>query len=191
MHRTPNDNSPVLDGRQHAVGGGLVVVALASLMLVPYLPTTATHGTGLGFLEQINDPVVLAYAGFAGCGDTCPTRLAMLGGVYDKYSETGATDLALLFINVQRDTPDAVTTAYARAFHDRFTGYSVSSDRADEVYRELALLTFDDSGRAARHSDYVYIFTYTDQEWRIHKVYRRVPGADRLLHDLQRLRGAA
>lgn len=174
--------------RAHHVGGTLLVIlTLVSLSLVPYLPTRAAHETALPFLDGRDSTIVLAYAGFPGCGNTCPRGLASLAKVYDRHISTGGAPLDLLFINVQQNSPAPVAHAFAQAFHEKFDVYTIRGRDADDVYRKLALRSYDDVGGAAYHSDAVYVFTQHSGSWRIEKVYRRFPSIDRLAADLAQL----
>ncbi len=178
--------------RAHHAGGVLLLAAsLLCLSLLPYLPTRAAHSTVLPFLQDREGEVVLAYAGFAGCGDTCPRGLATLAAAYDLHTVSGSASLDLLFINVQRHAPAESTRAFAQAFHERFQVYTIGNDVAEYVYDELSLRSFDDNGRAAYHSDYVYVFTRHADSWRIERVYRQFPTIERLVADLRQLSRAA
>lgn len=165
----------------------LVGAALVTMLLVPYLPTSAALNSELRFLQEQNAPVVLAYAGFAGCGDTCPRGLASLAEIYKQNTSTSGPAMELLFINVARNTPVTATQAFARGFHEEFNVYTISADDADDVYDELSLVSYDDDGQAAYHSDFVYLFMRQSGRWRIEKVYRRFPTHNRVLADLQAL----
>lgn len=172
---------------QHAGGAILLALALALVSLIPYLPSRAAHGTVLPFLYDRNGSVVLAYAGFPGCGDTCPRGLASLAEVYTQHQASGGTGIELLFINVQRNAPDSSTRSFAEAFHAAFDIYTVGETEAEDIYRQLALRSYDEAGGAVYHSDYVYIFKRQANDWHIEKVYRSFPSIDRLLSDVRRL----
>ena len=172
---------------QHVGGVLLIAVALMFLAIVPLLPTRAAQPGSLPFLQDQDEAIVLAYAGFPGCGDTCPRGLAALASAHSIHEAAGGASTSLLFINVQRNTPEGLSEAFARAFHDEFRAYDVGASDAEALYDTLALRTFNDAGQAAYHSNFVYLFAKRKTGWQIEKVYRRFPSIERMAADLQQL----
>lgn len=187
---SPKVNTDAMALHKHIAGAGLLLCALATLALVPMLPARGAANIELPFLQDVQQPVVVAFAGYPGCGTICPTSLSLLSGVY-RQIESSDSQLGMLFINIQRDSSHETTAAYARDFHPEFLSYTVSSADADSVYRSLALQSFDDAGAAIAHSGLIYVFSKGQEGWRIEHVYRRPPSPDRLKVDLQNLTAAA
>ena len=172
---------------RHLAGVSLLALAFGSLALLGLLPTRGAPGIELPFLDAASPPVVVAFAGYPGCGTVCPTSLALLGEVARGIDSAQRGRLGLLFVNVERDTPAYVTERYARAFHPEFRGYSVTSESAASVYRELSLASYASREQAAAHPGLVYVFAREGIDWRIERVYRRTPGSQELRRDLEQL----
>ena len=172
---------------RHAAGASLLALGLATLGLLALLPTRGSAGLELPFLDERMPPVVVAFAGFPGCGTICPASLATIRTAADALPAAGRAQLGLLFVNIERDAPPAQSEAYARAFHPDFRAYSLTSEDAAPVYRALALGSFASGEQAAAHSGYVYVFARADNGWRIERIYRRLPASGRLANDLHEL----
>ena len=176
---------PSTEAVRHVAGGCLLLLALGSLVFAGWLPMRSTSTVAPGFLENIDTAIVVAYAGYPGCGDVCPAGMAMLSMA--RRSLADPSDTTMLFINLQRGTPHAVTSAYAEAFHPDFKSYTVAFDEADHLYEQLALRSFSTDESAASHSDSYYVFIRAQERWRIEHVYRRAPSSDQLVDDLERI----
>lgn len=169
---------------KHLAGASLAVCAIATLGLLAFLPSQSAASVELPFLDEHMPPLVLAFAGYPGCGTICPTSLAAMSEAWRGIDEAGRNRAALLFVNIERDAAEDVSSAYARAFHPDFRAWAVSADSAAGVYRALALRSFESREQAAAHSGFIYLFARDGADWRIERVYRRSPDAAELRRDL-------
>lgn len=178
--------SPVnLTRGRHVAGVALLLLAISSVAMVPYLPSRGSNGLDLPFLRDATSPVVAAFAGYPACGTTCPTSLALLAQAHRELQDEGGRPVDLLFINVHRGTPVAVADRYAKSFHPDFRSHTVDDDAAGEIYSALSLRSFDDAGLAASHSSSIYVFVRGTAGWRIEHVFQRTPRPGQLLNRLR------
>ncbi len=173
--------------QQHVLGSLLLIVALSVLGLVPLLPARGASGLDAPFLNDAQRDIVVAFAGFPGCGTVCPTSLALMANAYRGLELPQNRRPELLFINIQRDFDQDATDIYARAFHPDFGSHAVTSGDANTIYQSLSLTSYADVTSSTAHSGYIYIFVRDSFGWRIEDVYRTTPSERHLRDRLQRL----
>lgn len=176
-----------LTARDHIAGVLLLILSVSTLGLLALLPSRGDAGIQLPFLEDTPAPIVVAFAGFPGCGTVCPRGLSVLDALYDGVHEERAGQLDILFINIQQYTPPAVTSAYASSFNPEFLSYTVTPEDATLVYDSLSLRSFDNEESIVSHSGFVYVFVEESGLWRIEHVYRKIPTPNQLVKDVNKL----
>lgn len=184
------DESPGPKGvtpARHLAGACLLMLAVSSLVFAARLPMRSVDAIELPFLDGIKTHVVVAFAGFPGCGDICPAGMTVLGRVASELPADNRESVSLLFINLQYGTPPQQTANYAEAFSPAILSYNVSFDDTDVLYQGLALRTFDADDSPISHSGNFYVFVRNGEGWRIEHVYRRMPSATDLANRLARL----
>lgn len=177
---------PPLSARRHVAGVGLLVLAFATLALLPWLPSRGAQPLDLPALAAVRGEVVLAFAGYDGCGTTCPLALRVMGNAYDGLPGGVRSRVALLFVNLRVGSRHALSTAYARAFHPQFQAHAVTRDDAGAFYRALGVSASSEGATLARHAGFVYLFARRGDDWRVMHVFRRAPGVDDLQEALHR-----
>jgi len=176
-----------LTARDHIAGVLLLILSVSTLGLLALLPSRGDAGIQLPFLDDAPAPIVVAFAGFPGCGTVCPRGLSVLDALYDGVHEERAHKLDILFINIQKYTPPAVTAAYASSFNPEFLSYTVTPEDATLVYDSLSLRSFDNEESMVSHSGFIYVFVQESGLWRIERVYRNIPPSSQLVDDINKL----
>lgn len=176
-----------LTARDHIAGALLLILSISTLGLLALLPSRGDAGIQLPFLEDASSPVVVAFAGFPGCGTVCPRGLSVLDALHDSVHEGPSQRLDILFINIQQYTPSAVTAAYASSFNPEFSSYTVTPGDAKLVYDALSLRSFDNEEPIVSHSGFIYVFVQESGLWRIEHVYRNIPPPRQLVDDVNKL----
>ena len=170
--------------------GGVCLLALA-LGLGPVLLGSANLSSSrtieLPFLTDQSAPVVLAFAGFAGCGGVCPTGLADMALAYQQLSDVHKPRVELLFVDVHANTPAELSLAYAQGFDPAFRAHAVRDTESDLFEDVLGLRTYPDAEAAASHPGYLYLFSRDAQGWRVNRFYRQFPVTSELAGRLSRI----
>jgi cytochrome oxidase Cu insertion factor (SCO1/SenC/PrrC family) len=168
---------------QHFAGSLLLFGALGVMLLLPFLPARSAATLGLDALDQFEEDIVVAFAGYPGCSTVCPTTLATMARARDQLQQP---DIGLAFINIDRYARPAQSVAYAQAFHADFRAITVADTSAQSLMSELGLTTFDDTSSQPAHPGYLFVLTRTASDWRIAELYRRLPNDQTLTRDLAR-----
>ncbi|MEL6302075.1 MAG: SCO family protein [Pseudomonadota bacterium] len=155
--------------RHHAVGVAMLLLTAGSLALIPLLPAKSETTLDLPFLSDIDADVVIVFAGFPGCNTSCPTALRAMATVYEQSS---SPNTQLVFINIERDARDDLTTQYARAYHQSFAGVTLTRSTASLFARELGLRSFDSTRAALAHSNNIFVLRRESDGWHIAEVLR-------------------
>ena len=117
----------------------------------------------------------LVFFGFTHCPDVCPTTLAYMANVLDRFGEE-VERVAPIFITVDpsRDTPE-VMAEYVRTFHPKLVGLTGSeaevaaAAQAFRVYYERMEEETAPDGYLMAHSGHIYLMT---PEGRFEDVFR-------------------
>jgi len=117
----------------------------------------------------------LVFFGFTHCPDVCPTTLAYMANVLDRFGEE-VERVAPIFITVDpsRDTPE-VMAEYVRTFHPKLVGLTGSeaevaaAAQAFRVYYERMEEEAAPDGYLMAHSGHIYLMT---PEGRFEDVFR-------------------
>lgn len=174
---------------KHLAGTLLLLTAISLLGLLTFLPSRSAETIDLPFLNASQKSVVLAFAGFPGCSNSCPISLNILSDVYrDFNSESDRIKAEVMFVNIQLDFPDEATDAYAKSYHPEFSSYTVKSKEAYDIYKSLSLRTFESGQNADRHTGYIYMFVKTLNKWNIERVYQQTPSSKKIISDLKNLK---
>lgn len=176
-----------LSRAQHLAGTGMLLLALLLLGGVSLLPTRGAAGIDLPFLDPSQPPVVVAFAGYPGCGTVCPVSLSLMREAYRALPPARQPRIGLQFVNIRRNADPVQTARFARAWHPDFRAYAVTAADAPSLYAGLALQSFGSSEAAEAHSGFIYIFVREAGAWRIEHVYRQLPAAAELLARLTHL----
>jgi len=177
---------------KHLAGALLLLMAISSPGLMALLPSRSDAHIDLPFLNTSQQSTVLAFAGFPGCDTICPVSLSILSDVYRNLnSEYNSMEVELMFINIQLDTPDEITDAYAKSYHPNFSSYSVKSKEAYDIYKALSLRTFENMQDSYPHTGYIYVFVRTLDKWNIEHVYQQTPSSRKIISDLKQLKQIA
>jgi protein SCO1/2 len=107
----------------------------------------------------------LVFFGFTHCPDVCPTTLAYMANVLDRFGEE-VEHIAPIFITVDpsRDTAE-VMAEYVQAFHPRLTGLTGSeaevaaAAQSFRVYYEKMEEETAPDGYLMAHSGHIYLMT--------------------------------
>jgi len=176
--------------RTHLLGASLLSLCAAFLIALPVLGRDVGHRVALppslGALAPPEARLLLVFAGFPGCGDTCPTTLRFLSTVYDGLPAATRSRTGVTFVNILADTPPELSTAYARSFHPEFAGFSLTAGNRRVFYEELGIRAGTRSAELAAHPGTLYLLHRDDAEgaWSLVRHYRRLPDGDRLRRDL-------
>lgn len=174
---------------KHFAGTSLLLAAISMPVLMALLPSRSATDINLPFLNNSQKPVVLAFAGYPGCNTVCPISLSVLRDAYqDYYSQYSSINAEVMFINIQLNTPDEITNAYAKFYHPNFSGYSVKSNEAHDIYKALSLQTFNNNKDSNRHAGYIYLFVRIQDKWNIEHVYQQLPSPKEIISDLKGLK---
>lgn len=176
-----------LTARGHIAGVLMLLLSVSALGLITLLPSRGNAGIQLPFLEDVSSTVVVAFAGFPGCSTVCPRGLSVLDAFYDAVPADHARGLDVLFINIQKYTPPAITAAYASSFNRNFLSYTVLPEDVKLIHDSLNLRSFDNGDSALSHSGFIYVFIRESGLWRIEHVYRKIPTPSQLVTDVTRL----
>ncbi|MDO6459633.1 SCO family protein [Granulosicoccaceae sp. 1_MG-2023] len=181
-HAPDDSNSCTKRWHQHAAGLVLLALVPVFLLILPLLPArSAPSAITLPFLENRSEAHVLAYLGYPGCTDICPTSLRLLSQARKSVlQEAPGTDLGLLFVNVQLDTPEAVTQAYARAHDPAFSGYSLRAEDRKALYSTLSARGYANGENPASHTGYIYLFSRKGEDWFLERVFLEPPARQAL-----------
>jgi len=177
---------------EHLAGVLLLLIAISLLGLMALLPSRSDSHIDLPFLNTSQKSVVLAFAGFPGCDTICPVSLSVLSDVYRTLnSENSSMKVEVMFINIQLDTPDVITNAYAKSYHPNFSSYSVKSKEVYGIYKALSLRTFEKTQDPYSHTGYIYVFARSLDKWNIEHVYQQIPSSTKIISDLNKLKQIA
>lgn len=168
--------------RQHLLGLVLLALVPGYFLVLPLLPSTsAAPPVELPFLEGRSEDHILAYFGYPGCSDICPMSLRRLSSTRKHLIEQGHTaEVGILFVNVQLDTPDEVTLAYAKAHDPAFTGYSLRGKDRKALYNALSAKGYADGDDPASHTGFIYWFNREGQDWYLNRIFLELPGKGEL-----------
>ena len=163
--------------KKHLLGTALLALAPVFFLLLPLLPAnSASAPVELPFLAGRGEDHILAYLGYPGCADICPMSLKRLSDTRNQLIKAGSkADVGLLFVNVQLDTPDEVTLAYARAHDPAFTGYSLRAEDRKALYLALSARGYAEGDNPASHTGFVYWFRRDGSDWYLNRVYMELP----------------
>lgn len=170
--------------RRHTGGLVLVIVSLATLALLPWLPARSASQLELPFLEEARADTVVAFAGFVGCGTVCPLGLQRIGDAYDR---VGHADVDLLFINIERVAATDRSARWAQAFHTSFRAHVITDTEAARLYTALGLKSYPDSRTAPSHNGFIYVFRRGSHGWSIAAVFHNLPDTERLAATIKTL----
>lgn len=185
---TTNDEPERRGTLVRVAGAGLLLLAVLAPGLLPLLPARSDSSVELGFLAEFEQPAVIAFAGYAGCGTTCPTRLAVMARAG---AMVGPEAAGLAFVDVDETADPAASLRYARAFHPEFRSFTVDDVLASALRGELAVPTFADTRDRPGHPGNVFLFERIERGWRIAAVYRRAPDPARIARDVRAIAGRA
>lgn len=166
---------------------GLLWVSAIPLLaiILTFIPLSSNANVELPFLENNHASKVLVFGGFPSCSSACPISLLTLQKTYDEYTDiSGEKDLQVIFVNVQLDTAEEITDAYAKSFHQDFTSYSVPTSQANYLYQTLSMKTFTSQQQASAHSGFIYLFSSLNNEWKLKKVFNAEVTKKKLLKQL-------
>lgn len=164
-----NARSETCSWRHHVVGVTMMLLTAGSLALIPLLPAKSESTIDLPFLSGIDSQVVIAFAGFPGCSTSCPTALRAMATAYE---QSLTPDVQLVFINVERHARNDLTTQYARAYHESFSGVTLTQSTASLFARELGLRSFGSTEAALAHSNNIYVLRRERDGWHIAEILR-------------------
>ena len=170
----------------HITGVLLMVAAVSSIGLIPALTRDVGGSVELPFSDievpaQDKD-VLVVFAGFPGCGNTCPTTLMFLDRAY---REVNDERLGVAFLNVLLHTPSEVSRDYARGFNDEFIGYSVTPERKTALYTQMGLMADGSIESVSDHKANIFIYGREDSRWLLKSVYQKTPSHDDLVAHLR------
>ena len=169
--------------RQHLFGLFLLALVPGYFLILPLLPsTTAAPPVELPFLEGRSEYHILAYLGYPGCTDICPMSLRRLSATRQALIDEGHTaEVGIMFVNVQLDTPDEVTLAYAKAHDPAFAGYSLHGEDRRALYSALSAKGYADGDDPASQTGFVYWFNRRGQDWYLNRIFLELPGKGELV----------
>lgn len=161
----------------------MLFLSMCSIGLIPILPSNKpATSVNLPFLDTVDRPFAIAYLGYPGCSDVCPTSLALLAQVQRHLESNQLSHLVqTIFVNVELGTPPNLSMAYAQHFHSDFRGYSVKYDETSQMYKELSARTYSETDNPAAHTGYLYLFANTSQGWQLNHVFFELPTLEQLL----------
>lgn len=169
---------------RHVAGGTLLALAFSLLLAIPLLPSRGASGLELPFLKDESPPIMMAFAGYPGCAETCPVSLNLMANAWQAIGSPEA--VGLQFINIDPHTADSDTRAFAQAFHPSFRSFSVTLDNAEQLRKKLAVRSLNDT--AAGHNGLIFLFRRDGRsEWRIERLYSTIPTQEKLTADLWQL----
>jgi protein SCO1/2 len=137
-----------------AAAGGVALVGLAAVAMVPHLAQRSSPGLGTppgqptiggpfdltdGHAKRLTDAdfrgrYMLIYFGYTHCPDACPTMLSDMAAAIDVLPAKDRARLVPIFITVdpERDTPSTIGE-YAQAFGPEFVGLTGSPAEITKV----------------------------------------------------------
>lgn len=169
-----------MTARHHITGFALVLSALATLALIPLVSADVRAHVPLPFdaaLESRQDhEVMLLFAGFPGCAGVCPTTMSQLAATKREADKRfGAQFLSVAFVNLHFDATDAASARYATAFHPDFIGLSTPAALGGKLKRALGQSGSTNVVDLQRHRGNVYLYTRSETQWRMKKVFSQLP----------------
>lgn len=172
----------------HIKGISLLVASVASIALLPVLTRDVRGDVELPFSNEVFAPsgeeVLVVFAGFPGCSDTCPTTLTALDRVY---RSVDSERLGVAFVNVLLHTPQQVSADYAASFNENFIGYSVADEQRAELYSRMGLMAGERIEDVASHKASIFVYQRLDERWMLASVYQKQPDHDTLVAHLRQL----
>ena len=179
------ENRPIRNTTPRFAGLTLVALIPALMLLLPLIPMSSNKVVDLPFLKERPAGKILVFGGFPSCSSVCPIQLSALQQAYIRYQNLSNTnDLQVLFLNIELDTPEAITRAYAKSFHQDFDGYSIKSIDASQLHKTLELRTFANGETITNHNGYIYLFASTGSEWKMERVFNNNVDQQQLLQHL-------
>lgn len=156
----------------HCAGSAFIVLSLLLIFALPMIPLKSNAVVDVPFLPANMAGKALVFAGFPGCNAVCPISMGLLRQVYTGYQKQSQTsDLHVVFINIELNTPDDITRDYAKSFHTDFDGYSIRSNEAKAIYRDLSLSTANEGTDVSNHDGRIFLFTSNGADWRLKRVF--------------------
>ncbi len=172
--------------QQHIAGVLLLVAAISSIGLVPVLTRDVGTRVELPFSDSAfraeGKEWLVVFAGFPGCGQTCPTTLMFLDRAY---REVDDERLAVAFLNILLHTPSTVSEEYAQGFNPEFIGYSVTADERFQLYEQMGLMADDTLAEVADHKANIFLYQRDGSEWLLKSVYQTMPSHEELVAHLR------
>ena len=179
------ENRPIENSTRRILGLLLVALIPVVALLLPLIPMNSNKVVDFPFLKERPAGKLLVFSGFPSCGSVCPAQLTTLQQTYIQYQNLShANDLQVLFLNIELDTPETITRAYAKSFHQDFDGYSIKSNDASQLHKQLALRTFAVGETVTTHSGYIYLFASTGTKWKMQRVFNSDTDQNQLLRHL-------
>ena len=170
----------------HIVGVLLLVAAISSVGLIPVLTRDVGGEVELPFSDgafQVDGKDwLVVFAGFPGCGQTCPTTLMFLDRAY---REVDDERLAVAFLNVLLHTPLSVSEDYAQGFNPEFIGYSVTADERYRLYEQMGLMADDSLTEVADHKANIFLYERDGGRWMLRSVYQTMPSHEKFVAHLR------
>lgn len=166
---------------------GLVYLSLLPLLglLISLIPMNSNAVVELPFLDNSPYTKMLAFSGFPDCATACPLSLSTLRETYIDYQETTQKhDLGVTFVNIRRDMPQSLSDSYVENFHKDFKAYSTKTGDTKTFYTSLGLKTFDVNEQINSHQGFIYLFTSSNKQWRIEKIFQNNVDKQTLLDHL-------
>ena len=171
------------------------IVGVAYISMLPIfalfitsIPLNSNTKVNLQFLNDTQHDKVLMFGGFPECSLSCPTSLSTLRQTYIEYlKSSNKNDLGVIFVNIRRDTPQAVSQSYVSSFHPDFDAYSTTTEDTKNLYTSLGLQTFPQDSQNINHQGRIYFFHNSDKHWRIKKVFNSDVEKQTLLKQLNEI----
>ena len=179
------ENRPTRNSTRRFTGLILVALIPALMLLLPLIPMSSNKVVNLPFLQERPTGKILVFGGFPSCSSVCPIQLSTLQQTYINYrNHSSANDLQVLFLNIELDTPDTITRAYAKSFHQDFDGYSIKTRDALQLRKTLALQTFASGETIPNHNGYIYLFASEGSQWKMERIFNNNTNQQQLLRHL-------
>ncbi|MEJ2045841.1 MAG: SCO family protein [Reinekea sp.] len=147
----------------------LFLLAISLTFIIPTISLSINKPVDVPFLADTDAKNALVFFGFPGCGDICPTSLLTLRDVSFATSANHIS-LAVVFVDIDRNSSSAQADNYAKQFHPEFIGVKPSSTEMQQFNADFGL-NFQQVGDKIEHRGRTYLLRKLEQQWYLVKSY--------------------
>lgn len=137
-------------------------------------------------VESDEKKILLVFAGFPGCADTCPSALSSISAAYRALQDER---LSIAFLNILHTASHQPARDYAKRFHPAFHGYSLQAHQREALLDTLGVKGGHTLQDVARHTGNVFLFTKTERQWVLKRIIRELPAHRVFVSQLREMLG--